>query len=70
MKETYIHGFKVKYEDNAYSGARYLAYNLEYNEARIFFDRARSRGSAPFETNYGKDYTLFYEDGCYIIRKR
>jgi hypothetical protein len=69
-EKTTIHGFPVTYEQNAYEGIRYLRDDLDFNEARIFFDQARQRGSAQFEDDEDRQYTLFYKEGNYILVRR
>lgn len=61
MEETYVHGFKVKYEDNAYSGVYYLKNELDQKEAGIFFDEAKRKKSADFEDRQARNYTLSYD---------
>lgn len=71
MKETYIHGYKVKYEDTAKSGADYLLYSLDLSEVKIFFDQARNKGKADFENNQGTNFTLDHNpDATYTIIRR
>ena len=71
MKQTYIHGYKVKYEDNAYSGVDYLKNDLDSKEASVFFNEARRRSQAPFEDDDDRDFILSRNsDGSYYLRKR
>jgi len=71
MKETYIHGYKVKYEDNAYSGVDYLKNDLDSKEASVFFNEARRRSQAPFEDDDDRDFILSRNsDGSYYLRKK
>ena len=71
MKETYIHGCKVKYEDNAYSGVDYLKNDLDSKEASVFFNEARRRSSVPFEDDDVRDFILSRNsDGSYYLRKK
>jgi hypothetical protein len=69
-KQITLHGFPVQYEDNAFEGIRYLRDDLDYNEARVFFDQARERGSAPFEDDADRQYTLLYRAGVYTLVRR
>jgi len=71
MNETYVHGFKVKYEDNAHNGLVYLRDHLDLKEAKVFFDQARIKKSAQFEDEYDKNYTLVYNpDRTYTLIRR
>ena len=71
MKQTYIHGYKVKYEDNAYSGVDYLKNDLDSKEASVFFNEARRRSQAPFEDDDDRDFILSRNsDGSYYLRKK
>lgn len=69
-EKTKIHGFTVIYETNASGGVRYLREDLDFNEARVFFDQARMRGSAMFEDDNERQYTLIYQSGVYTLMKR
>ncbi len=71
MKEIYIHGLKVKYEDNAKEGVDYLIYDLDREEAKVFFEQARLRGYSQFEDDREGQYTLSYnQDGTYTLIRR
>jgi len=71
MKEIYIHGFKVKYEENAKGGIDYLLYDLDREEAKVFFDQARAHKYAKFEDDREGQYTLAYNsDGTYTLIRR
>lgn len=71
MKEMSIHGFKVRYEDNAKSGVDYLVYDLQSEEARVFFDQAKQKLYAQFEDEKEGQFTITYNaDGSYTIFKR
>jgi hypothetical protein len=72
MKETYIKGKKVKYEENASGGADYLMNHLDEAEARVFFDQAKSKNKIRFEDAQGKNYFLIHNDSdfSYTIEKK
>ncbi len=70
LQKTSIHGFIVSYEENARNGIRYLRDDLDFQEARIFFDQARQKGMAPFEDDQDKQYTLYYQNGAYLLAGR
>lgn len=69
-QKTTIHGFQVEYEENGYEGIRYLREDLDYNEARVFFDQAKLKGSAGFEDDQDRQYTLVYRTGLYVLMRR
>ena len=68
--KTTIHGFSITYEDTSRPGVEYLRNDLSYPEARVFFDQARMRGSAEFEDDEDRQYTLLYQGGAYTLLKR
>ena len=71
MKQIRMHGFIVKYEDDAHEGVNYILKELDNNEARVFFDEARRRGEAQFEDRSGKNYTITKNrDGTFDLTKR
>ena len=71
MKEVKIHGFKVKYEDNAKVGIDYLLYDLDSEEARVFFNQAKLKKYAKFEDDQDRQFTLSYNlDGTYTLIRR
>lgn len=71
MKESYIHGHKVYYEENASGGTDYLLRHLDDAEARVFFDQAREKGHIKFEDAQNKDYILSHNsDGTYAIERK
>lgn len=69
---TTIHGCRVTYEQNAYDGIRYLRDDLETNEAKVFFDQAHLKGSAQFEDDAERQFTLLYDRGAaaYVLVRR
>ena len=71
MKEISIHGYKTKYEDDVYRGVKHLLQDLQYEEAKVFFEYARQHLSAQFEDDSEGQYTLNYNrDGTYTLEKR
>ncbi len=69
-QKTTVYNFSVIYEENAKEGIRYLREDLDFDEARVFFDQARLRGSAQFEDDQDRPYTLIYQNGVYVLTKR
>lgn len=71
MKLTYIHGHKVQYEDNAYSGIYHLQTDLNAQEANVFFNEAKSRHTAPFEDDNEHHFILTHNsDGSYLLERK
>lgn len=67
---TIIHGHHTAYEKDAYEGVRYLKVDLDFKEAEVFFREARTRGSADFEDDKDRQFTLIYRDGVYTLTRR
>ncbi|OGZ17326.1 MAG: hypothetical protein A2Z78_00745 [Candidatus Nealsonbacteria bacterium RBG_13_36_15] len=71
MKQISIHGYITKYEDKDYNGIRYLLEDLQYDEAKVFFEQARLHGSAQFEDDFEGQYILNRNpDGTYDLGRR
>jgi len=73
MKREKIHGFLVNFDEALKStGVYYLQYDLEFEEARTFFEAARMRGSSHFEDDHERNFTLTYNrsDGTYTLEAR
>ncbi|OGY57491.1 MAG: hypothetical protein A3D47_02315 [Candidatus Colwellbacteria bacterium RIFCSPHIGHO2_02_FULL_43_15] len=71
MKEVFIHGFKIKYEESEQAGVNYLLNDLDVNESRVFFDQARDKKYVEFEDDKEGQYTLSYNrEGSYTLIRR
>lgn len=71
MKQISVHGYQTKYDDADYNGIRYLLQDLQYEEAKVFFEQARLQRSAQFEDDFEGQYTLEYnQDGTYTLSRR
>jgi hypothetical protein len=74
IKKENVHGFLVEFDEKLRDGIRYLRDDLQYKEAKTLFDAARLRGSAEFEDDYDRDWTIIYnrQKGTYtlILRQR
>ncbi len=71
LRKATIHGAIVYFEDNATTGVNYLLYDLQFEEAAVFFRYARAHGSAQFEDDHERQFTLFYNsDGTYLLKRR
>ncbi len=70
-QKTTVHTFfSVTFEEDAHDGIRYLRDDLDYKEAKVFFDQARIRGSAEFEDDKDRQYTLIHQNGVYTLARR
>lgn len=69
-QKTTVHGYTVAYEENASPGTEHLRDDLSYAEAEVFFDQARSKGSAEFEDDEDRQFTLIYQNGSYVLVRR
>lgn len=71
VQKTTVHTFfNVIFEEDAHNGIRYLRDNLDYKEAKVFFDQARQHGSAEFEDHENRQFTLLHQDGAYTLVRR
>lgn len=72
IKKETIYGFWVVYEEELRDGVRYLRDDLQRGEAKTIFDSARVNGSAEFEDDYDRDWTLLYNRGenTYTLLRR
>lgn len=71
MKQVNIHGFRVKYEENAQMGRDHLLYDLDKEEASVFFEHAKRKKYAKFEDDREGQYTLSYDyNGIYTLIRR
>jgi len=72
VKKESIHGFWVEFDEELRDGIRYLRDDLQYREAKSLFDAARLTGSAEFEDDYDRDWTLTYNsgEGNYTLTRR
>ena len=65
-----VSGHSVYFDDDADDGVNYLDHDIEYSESEVFFKAAKTKGSADFEDQEGRDYTLRYKGGRYWVEKR
>ncbi len=72
QKKESVHGFWTEFEEKDRDGIRYLRDDLQYNEAKTLFDAARLRGSAEFEDDFDRDWTIIYnrDKGTYTLIRR
>ncbi|MBU0613092.1 hypothetical protein KKB10_03690 [Patescibacteria group bacterium] len=66
-----VHGHKVLGESSAKNGINHLDHKLDMSEAEVFFTQAKTHGSAEFEDEKGRNYTLTRNsDATYTVEKR
>jgi hypothetical protein len=71
IKNRDVYGYRVSGEDDVKEGVDYLDNDIQREEARVFFDQAKNKGSVQFEDDKGHNYTLVYKkDGVYWVDKR
>lgn len=70
LHDTTVHNFSLKYPEDCDAGRYYLEYRLNSEEARVFFDQARSHGHADFETHEQRHFRLTHEsDGSNVLSR-
>jgi len=72
LKSIKVHGFRVDYDEADYFAIKYLRDDLQYDEAKVFFDQARYKGEAQFEDDREGQWTLQYNrsTGGFLLVKR
>jgi hypothetical protein len=75
IQEVWINYYRLKYEDqetNISYGVQYLQYDLDPEEAKVFFEQAKTTGQAQFEDDNERQFTIKYEygDNSYTLIKR
>lgn len=58
MKEKFLRGYSLSYEDEASKGFEHLAYVLSFEESNSLFNSAFLSGKIYFEDRVGRNYTL------------
>ncbi|MFA6190166.1 MAG: hypothetical protein WC711_01475 [Candidatus Staskawiczbacteria bacterium] len=67
--KTRIKGHIVEHDATVSKGIRYLIYEINAEEAKVFFDHAFSHGSATFEDHMGIIYKLVHHGSEYKLIK-
>jgi hypothetical protein len=72
VKKEQIHGYWLVFEEELRDGVRYLRDDLQQKEAKTIFDAARFDGTAEFEDDQDRDWSLIYnrQDGNYTLIRR
>jgi len=68
MKTT-IKGHIVEHDDSVKAGIRYLIYEIDAEQAKVFFDQAYNHGSASFEDHMGYKFKLVHHGSEYQLVK-
>lgn len=64
-----IHGHVVYSDNEAKDGLNYLDYDLKGEAAEAFFRQAKQTGSAMFEDEHERRFTLTYKGGAYYVER-
>lgn len=59
-----IHGHVVHADDSTEKGTYYLQYDLDAEQAEVFFKQAKLHGAADFEDHHNRQFTLTYDRGA------
>lgn len=70
LKRTSVFGHTVEYSEDCRDAVRYLRDDIQSEEAHVFFEQARYRGEAEFETDKEGQFTLKHHGGIYSVEKR
>jgi hypothetical protein len=72
VKKEQVHGYWLVFEEELRDGVRHLRDDLQSGEAKTIFDAARLDGTAEFEDDQDRDWTLIYnrQDGNYTLIRR
>lgn len=71
MQDTHIYGFKVQYEDATRKAVDYLKNDLSSEESKVFFEHAKRHGSAQFEDDEDRNFTLVYnQNNLFTLTRR
>lgn len=63
-----IHGHIVYGDDKSQQGLNQLDYDLQKDEAEVFFKQAKLKGMAEFEDDHERQFTLVYDRGKGVYR--
>lgn len=69
MAKTTIKGKIVSYEEDVRPGLRYLMYEIDKDQVKVFFHHAFNHSSAEFEDHQGRKYKLIRHGGEYELVK-
>ena len=72
VKKEQVHGYWLVFEEELRDGVRHLRDDLQSGEAKTIFDAARFDGTAEFEDDQDRDWTIIYnrQDGNYTLIRR
>ena len=63
LEHTTVHNYSLQYPKDCDAGRYYLAYRLDAEQVKVFFDQARSHGHADFEDQNGHKFRLTHDSG-------
>jgi hypothetical protein len=77
MASIQVHGHHVEYDPHDpnhmdhHDGLDHLTHRIDKDEAEVLFRQAKEHGSAQFETQLGKNYTVVHNpNGTFTVAKR
>lgn len=71
LKEVKVGDWYMKYDDETcYYGMKHLLDVLSWDERKVFLDEAYNRGAAQFEDRERRNYTLYWQNGGYLLTRR
>lgn len=72
VKKEQVHGYWLIFEEELRDGVRHLRDDLQSGEAKTIFDAARLDGTAEFEDDQDRNWTIIYnrQDGNYTLIRR
>jgi len=68
--KTIIKNHTVEHDESTRAGVRYLIYELDAEEAKVFFDQAFNQGYAVFEDHSGYKFKLIHHGSEYQLEKK
>ncbi|MDO8602036.1 MAG: hypothetical protein Q7R62_02850 [bacterium] len=71
LKEVKVGDWYMKYDDETcYYGITHLLDILSWDERKVFLDEAYNKGAAEFEDRDRRNYTLYWQNGGYLLTRR
>ena len=70
LQEVKVGEWFMKYDETCREGVRHLLEDLSWDERKVFFDQAYAKGAAQFEDDEERQFTLYYQNGGYILARR
>jgi hypothetical protein len=70
LKEVKVGEWYMKYDETCREGVRHLLEDLSFDECKVFFNQAYAKGAAQFEDDEDRQFTLYYQNGGYLLTRR